>query len=151
MLLVFIQCKMLFQCPLILLPKILLFLSLSRNSAINLPLISLYCKNCLFIFQLILCNPCKDLPSHPVAAYVFLRVFGEDLCSIHGKEQIIRCCQTKISHIYMLPIILQEHDGFVENDLPLKGYIEFLPVYHNYPCSVPCIVISTKYIKFARL
>lgn len=146
--LIYIQFKMLFQCPLILLPKILLFLSLTRISAINLLLISLHCKNCLFIFQPILCKPCKDLPSYPVAVYVFLRVFGGGPCRIHGKVQV---SQTKISPICVLLVILQEPSRFVEHNFPLQSCIEFLPMYLIYLSSLRCIVTSTKFIKLTRL
>lgn len=47
----------------------------------------------------------------------------------------------------MFLIILQEPDGFVEHDFPLQSFIEFLPMYHIYPSSLPCIVISTEFIK----
>lgn len=150
--LTYIQFKMLFQCPLILLPKILLFLSLSRISAINLLLISLYCKNCLFIFQPILCNPCEDLHSllSSGCLCVFKGVWWGPLLNTwkSTNEQVLPTKDLPYLHVL---IILQEPDGFVEHDFPLQSCIEFLPVYHIYPSSLPCTVISTKFIRLTRL
>lgn len=50
----------------------------------------------------------------------------------------------------MLFIVLQEPDGFVEYDFTLPNYIEFLPMYHTDPASLPCIVISTKFVSLTR-
>lgn len=51
----------------------------------------------------------------------------------------------------MLFIILQEPHGFEEHDFSLPRYIEFLPMYHIYPSSLPCIVISIKFVSLTRL
>lgn len=51
----------------------------------------------------------------------------------------------------MLLFILQESEAFAEHDFSLPSYIEFLHMYHIYPASRPCVVISTKFVSLTRL